>query len=255
MTKDCSEEPGLPHETVTVRVTNADPSTVFDVNICLYDFSGAVIVCHKVTRNRPPGFFNPLDPGDEEFPEGIFVIDAPDLVRVWRAQTFVCAGIGTVQFLEQNCICNCINEPEPCDSPDCFVSMPVRHFNEPCPGPPFQETSIGKHYGKVKITNPNPTKRTVRYWYQYVQAGQMRMHTSGVSVPANGTVRICFTVLMVETGDGIRTFDAYEWPDCPGIGSGTNDVMYEIVRDACCDANGQNCVERYVPPDYLPCVP
>jgi len=246
MTKDCAEEPGLPHETVTVKLVSADPNTDFVVNVCLYDFSGQKIVCHDPMIMK----------GD--FPEYLFVIDAPDNVAVWMAQSYICEGFGTVRFLEQNCICNCSQEPQPCSSPHCLNEDYVE-FNAPCPGPPYQGTPTGKHYGKVRITNPCPAPVRVRYQWQYTQGGVMRSVSSAVYVPASDSVRLCFANLNTVAGDGINNFIAYQYPDCPGTydpppGGGGCVVLMNLVRDACCNVNGQNCVER-VPVDPLPCVP
>jgi len=247
MLQDCTEEPGLPHETVTVKLVNADPNSDFEADVCLYNFSGQKIVCHTMS----------IGAGDA--PEHVFVVDGPDNTPVWMAQSFICEGFGTVRFMEQDCICNCSVEPTECFSWHCS-NEEYLPFYDVCPGPPFQGTPKGKNYGKVRITNPCDVPVHIRYWWGYQQNGQMRSTSSAYTVPAHGAIRLCFAALQTVSGDGITEFSAYQWPDCPGVfdpppGGGGCTVIMEKVRDACCDANGQNCVERIQPVDTTPCVP
>jgi len=206
-----------------------------------------VIVCHQAI----------VEAGG--FPEEVFVIDAPNNTPVWMAQSFICYGVGTMQFLEQNCICNCAQEPEPCFSGSCRSEI-IRDFASPCVGPLYQGTLIGKHYGKVRVSNPCAMPQRIRYWWQYVESGVMRTTTSAVLVPANSTIRLCFSVIERLAGDGIRHFKAYQLYDCPGImdpppGGGGCVLSIQVVGDRCCDAHGQNCIERASMPDPLPCIP
>lgn len=252
MTIDCEDDPGFPHESVFIQLENTG-SVSFVVDICLYDFTGTAVTCHKRTV---------VNPGDTE----LSIVDGRNASGsgsppIWKAQAFICEGQGIIRFLEQSCICDCVDEPKPCDSPECFSQEEHDYTFDPCPEPPGHTpgTYFGKQRSKVCLTNSCPFDRTVRYWWEYVSQGVHQINRSGVTVPASSTVCICTVVGLYDAGDGLLQFSQYDLDDCPGILDGVGEpceIVAEIVTDECCDASG-NCTNRLPPHPHTstPCVP
>lgn len=251
MTVDCDEEPGFPHEALFVELQNTG-SVPFDVEVCFYDFTGARVTCH----------FRRVAVGETD----VSIVDSRNTAGIpsppiWKAQAFICGGLGVINFLEQTCICDCSGEPRLCNSPECFSQEELIFENDPCPEPPGHTPGafFGTHRSKVCLTNSCPFDRTVRYWWDYISQGAQHISRSGVTVPANSTVCVCISVGLFDAGDGLTSYSHYDLDDCPGTVDGVGEpceITAAIVTDVCCDASG-NCTNRLPPHLHTltPCVP